>query len=540
MGADWYEGCWKDQKWRLNHLYWIETKKGVPMRFKMNWAQEYFFDHMWWCNNILKARQLGMSTLIALLILDGCLFNEGWKAGINDKKLEDAKAKLGKIKFAHDALKSPPRRGEDHVEDDEDRRQIELLAAEVYAAMGGKISKTVGVWANGSSVEISTELRSKTLQFLHISELGYVAANYPQKAKNIRDGSLPCVEVGQGVIVMESTHEGGKRGVNYEMTRNAMENGDRELALDEFRFFFFAWWGQESYRTVGDGPVRMDDEQREYFEHLERDAGITLTDEQKRWYVGKVRMHGGAVRQEYPSTPEEAFDTQVEGAIYGRMINAARAQGRLRQEFYADPDYPLYVSWDLGMRDETSLWIIQVRADAFYVLDCYTNSDQADEHYMAVVRAWEARHGQSVKMHFLPHDGARQDAGKVTYAQRLRRQGMNCVVLQRTQDKWIGIREVRRLLARCIFHENCSEVRGDFMSGVGALENYRKAPIGKYGVQSDEPLHNEASHLADAFRYFAEAHMAGLVDRHGGAMPDVRRLAAAQMGGNRGKVRGMW
>ena len=156
------------------------------------------------------------------------------------------------------------------------------------------------------------------------------------------------------------------------------------------------------------------------------------------------------------------------------------------------------------------------------------------------MRAWEARHGQSVKLNILPHDGQHQDPGKVTYAQRLRRQGLNCVVLQRTNDKWIGIREVRRLLSKCIFHANCSEVRGEFMSGVGALENYRKAPIGAYGVQRDEPLHNEASHLADAFRYFAEAYMAGFVDRHGGALPDVRRLRAAQMSGVRSRVKGMW
>lgn len=540
MGKDWYPGCWEDQKWRLNHLYWIETKDGVPVRFQMNWAQEDFFDNMWWRNNILKARQLGMSTLIAILILDGCLFNEGWHAGINDKKMEDAKAKLGKIRYAHDAMKTPPRNGVDHVEDEDDRRMINAYAQKIHKLMCGKVTKTMGVWNNGSTVEIGTELRSKTLQFLHISELGHVSANYPQKAENIRDGSLPCVEEGKGIIVMESTHEGGKVGVNYEMTRNAMECVGRKLAVNEYRFFFYAWWGHPGYRTAGGEPVRMDSELQEYFEHLEADEGIFLDDEQKRWYVGKVRVHGGAVQQEYPSTPEEAFEVKVEGAIYGSMMMAARAQGRMKQDFYADPDYPLYVSWDLGMRDETSMWLIQVRSDAFYVLDYYTNCDQADEHYIAVVRAWETRHGQSIKTNFLPHDGAREDPGKVTYAQRLRRQGLNCVVLPRTSDRWIGIREVRRLLPRCIFHENCSESRGDFMSGVGALENYRKAPIGKYGVQRDEPLHNEASHLADAFRYFAEAHMAGLVDRHGGALPNVKRLSGAQKGGNGNRVRGMW
>ena len=57
MGKDWYDGCLQDQKWRLNHLYYIKTKSQGIIRFKMNWAQEYLFEHLHTRNNILKARQ---------------------------------------------------------------------------------------------------------------------------------------------------------------------------------------------------------------------------------------------------------------------------------------------------------------------------------------------------------------------------------------------------------------------------------------------------------------------------------------------------
>ena len=484
----------------------------------MNWAQERFYRGMWYRNNILKARQLGMSTLIAILILDGCLFREGWHAGINDKNMDCAKEKLGKIRFAYQAMETVPARGVDYVEDVEDRRQIERFAREWHKVTRGQITATRGDWATGSSVVIGTALRSMTLQFLHISELGHVAANFPKKAKEIQDGSLPCVG-DEGVVVMESTHEGGKQGLNYAMTRAAMGNNGRDRLLrDEYKFFFFAWWGQPEYRAEGDEPLRVGRELQEYFEELEKD-GVCLDDAQKRWYAAKWQVHMFSMRQEYPSTPEEAFEAQVEGAIYGYQVSQLRYAGKLGQVFEAEPDFPLYVSWDIGMSDYTSLWLIQPRGDGqFYVLDCYTVNGKGLEHLVGVVRAWEALHGQSVKMHFLPHDGVKTESDEVRYVQKLQRQGLPCIVLKRIKDVWLGVDMTKRVLRRCVFHERCGEARVvdgvEYMSGLNALESYRKAPVGAYGVERAMPLHDASSHASDAFRYFCEAFDAGLVDRH--------------------------
>lgn len=545
MGKDWYENCWESQEWRLNHLYWIECKDGTPRRFKMNWAQEEFYRGMWWRNNILKARQLGMSTLISLLILDGCLFRPNWHAGINDKNLDSAKEKLAKIRFAYEAMKCAPGRGIDHVEDVGDREAIARFAAEMYKVEHGRVTATRGDWASGSSVVIGTALRSMTLQFLHVSEYGHVAANFPKRAKEIRSGSFPCVGA-DGVIVMESTHEGGKQGLNYAMTRAAMENRGRDLQREQFKFFFFPWWGDAGYRSAGVNgeELRLSTELREYFEVLEAD-GVVLDEEQKRWYAGQYEVHMGGMRQEFPSTPEEAFEVSVEGAIYGAMISRLRYDGKLCQEFEAEPDWPLYVSWDIGMSDYTSLWLVQARGDGqFYVLDCYTVSGKGMEHLVGVVRAWEAVHGQSIKLHLLPHDGAKRESDEVRYIDKLRRQGLPCVMLKRISDVWLGIDMTKRVLRRCVFHERCSEAKMvdgvEYMSGVNALENYRKAPVGAYGVEKLQPLHDGASHASDAFRYFAEAFDAGFVDRN--VVRGVERVEAAGVYGGamgRGMAKGV-
>ena len=143
MGKDFYDGCLQDQKWRLNHLYYIKTKEQGIIRFKMNWAQEYLFDHLHTRNNILKARQLGMSTFTSLYILDSCLFIPNYEAGIVDKTDDDAKEKLRKIRVAFEYMLNPPKNvGADHVTDEQDKK----IRKEAILSNGKIKVSSVVVW----------------------------------------------------------------------------------------------------------------------------------------------------------------------------------------------------------------------------------------------------------------------------------------------------------------------------------------------------------------------------------------------------------
>lgn len=517
-----YEGCFKDQYWRLNHLYWIEVKSGPPRRFRMNWAQEELFRNLWTRNNILKARQLGMSTLTALMILDGCLFRENWHAGVVDKTLEDAKEKLRKMTFALDCMAEPPM-GDDRF-GGEDRKAINRFSAR-WVKLAKPQAKATDIFFVGSksSVKVGTSLRGATLQFLHISEFGCVAANQPKKALKILGGAVNTVD-SRGVIIMESTHEGGKYGENYRLTKAAMEMVGRKLSPMDFKFFFFPWWRQPEYSVAEPGSPVVDAGLQKYFGELEK-RGITLDDGKKRWYASQCRTFGYMVRQEYPSTPEEAFESQVEGSIYGGIISDLRSQGRIRAEFEADDAYPLYVSWDIGLSDQMSLWLVQPRGDGrFYVLDHYTAHLHPLSHYFDVVRRWEAVHGQRVELHLLPHDSAKRDPEMVSFDTRFAQAGFRYIRVPRVPDIWAGIHAVRDVLRHCVFHERCSEpvkVDGEeYISGINALENYQKLPVGANGAQREMPLHNACSHSADAFRTFAEGVKNGFVNNVG----SVRRV----------------
>ena len=543
MGADWYEGCWRDRKWRLNHLYWIEVKSGPPQRFRMNWAQEELFDNLWTRNQVLKARQLGISTLTSLYILDAMLFEGNFHAGIIDKRLDDAVNKLGKMRFAFRAMVEPPGNGVDWVEDAEDRGMIADFAGKIARLMGGDeacddkkgpFREKSARFLNGSDVQVGTSMRGGTLKFLHVSEFGWKAAHRPQEAREVITGGVNTVSA-DSIVVMESTHEGGKAGENYRRVALAMRNVGKRLDKLEERFFFFPWWKEPSYRLPVVGEKLYEAHELEYFAKL-AEEGILLDEEQKRWYVGQWRSNGMAVRQEYPSTPAEALDSQIEGAIYGREIDAARMDGRLDRVFEADDDLPLYVSWDLGVADWTSLWLFQPRRDGkFSVLDCKSANRQRLEFYVGVVRRWEAQFGQPIKCHFLPHDGRADKSalGLGTAEFHFRQQGLPVVCLKRTGSVFGSIQQVRRFLRHCVFHERCGVpllVEGEeFMSGLNALENYRWAPMGANGEQRQEPLHSDESHPADAFRYFVEAYEAGLVTMFGVRVLDTPRSGVLGM-----------
>ena len=95
-----WQSVLSSQLWRLEHLYWIENKAGQLQRFSLNRAQRRLHERLWYRNDILKARQLGISTYVAMLMLDMSLFRSNFHCGIIDKSLPDAQQKLAKLHFA--------------------------------------------------------------------------------------------------------------------------------------------------------------------------------------------------------------------------------------------------------------------------------------------------------------------------------------------------------------------------------------------------------------------------------------------------------
>lgn len=457
----------KDPYWRLNNLYWIVDKRGSKVKFKLNWAQEKLYRESWYCNVILKARQLGISTFISILFLDRCLFNTHMSAGIIAHTLEDAQQLFRRVKFAYDNL--PP-------------ALKDCLVAQTDTANMLKFS-------NGSSIRVGTSLRSSTFQYLHISEFGKICAKYPDKAQEIITGSLNTVAPGQYVYI-ESTAE-GKDGYFYDICKKAQQNGEekRELTKLDFKFHFFPWYQEPSYTLTNRFPVSL--EQKEYFDHLAR-MGVVLTDDQQSWYIARLSTQKDDMRREYPSTPEESWEVSNEGFYYGKYMTHARQEGRVCFVPYEEA-LPVHTAWDLGYNDSTAIWFFQVHKMEIRVIDYVEGSGESLAHWIKVCKQRDYAYGK----HIAPHDIMVHEYSSGHTRQSIAREhGFNLLPSQKVEIL-TGIDAVRNILPRCWFDET------KCVQGLRALDNYKKEWDERHACWRSSPLHNFASHGADAFRTLA-------------------------------------
>lgn len=462
----------KDYKWRVSNLYYVKDKAGNKVLFKPNFAQKLLLDNMWFFSIILKARQLGITTFFCIVFLDQVLWNANKTAGIIAHKDRDAKKIFkDKIKFAWDNL--PP---------------------DLQAQLGPPNTDSAGElsFPNGSSIFVSTSTRGGTIQYLHISEFGYICAHYPQKAEEIVTGSINSVEQGQ-VVTIESTAE-GRSGYFYEFCEEAqkLEHVDRELSPMEFRFFFFPWWKNPAYAMAG-SPV-ITTEFKEYFQMLAAKHGIVLTKEQKNWYMAKKALNGDKMYAEYPSIPEEAFHASIQGAYYATEMMKVHETGRIIRLPY-DSALPVDTWWDLGMNDKNVCIFTQQVGNEIRFIDYYENSGEGLAHYVKMLQDRGYVYGK----HTFPHDinvkelGTGQSRYKTLLDLNLR----NIRTVERTKSVVDDIEAVRKLFSRFYFDEEKTKKL------TTALEAYRKQWNDKTGEFMNSPLHDQHSHACDAMRTLA-------------------------------------
>lgn len=465
-----------DRWWRLNNLYHIKDVKGQKVLFKPNWAQENFYKDIWYYNCVLKARQLGFSTFIAIYILDACLWNDDIRCGIIDASLPDAKKKLEKIKYAYKYLPDWLR----------ERNPTKKSGAEEIE------------FENGSGVVVGTSHRGDTLQILHISEYGKIAARYPDKAIEIKTGALNAVHAGQQIFV-ESTAE-GQQGEFFDLVENARRlkaSGSHLTPLDP-KFHFYAWWQHPSY-VLGETDIDntiIDAELAKYFDSLP----IDLTPGQKAWYVKKAESQGEHMKREFPSTPEEAFEASLEGAYFTKQLEAARKQGNIAPLPY-EPSLPVYTFWDIADNsDYMSVWFFQHVGNEYRFIRYIQAAGEDYGWFQNQMNSF----GYVYKEHCWPHDGGHKNQtpqGIMSKKEIANTYGIAPIrIVGRTKDKMSSIQRARTILPRCKF---CAVNAAE---GIKLLQSYRKEWNEKLGVWKDTPRHDDASHCADAFMTFADGY----------------------------------
>jgi len=195
---------------------------------------------------------------------------------------------------------------------------------------------------------------------------------------------------------------------------------------------------------------------------------------------------------QYAQEFECSWNANVPGAIYGKELETAQAEGRICNVPY-DPSCKVDTFWDLGVGDSTSIWFTQTVGRAIHVIDFYEARNEGLPHYCKMLTDRRYVYGD----HHAPHDIEVRELG----SGKSRREvawdlGLNFRVVPKLplED---GIHAAQMLIPRCYFDRERTK------DGLEALRQYHRAYNERTRSFRASPVHDWSSHASDSFRYLA-------------------------------------
>lgn len=196
--------------------------------------------------------------------------------------------------------------------------------------------------------------------------------------------------------------------------------------------------------------------------------------------------------QEYMTS----WSAALPGAYYAREIDKMERAGALTRVPH-NPGRQVHTAWDIGASDTFVVWFLQKTPGGWAAIDYVQNTSQGVDWYVRQIQERPYAYGE----HLLPHDADNQQVAlpeAASIADTVRKLGLkNVRIVPRTPSVANDINEVRKVLPTVVFDtEKCAP-------GIDALRSYRREWDEKLKTYKDRPLHDWASHPADAFRTFA-------------------------------------
>lgn len=183
-------------------------------------------------------------------------------------------------------------------------------------------------------------------------------------------------------------------------------------------------------------------------------------------------------------------------AIYANEIRAANLEGRIRLVPY-DRARAVDCFWDLGYGDMTAIWMVQPFPMEYRIIDYMEGSGRSIQHWLSELQ----QRGYVFGCDYIPWDVGMHAAlmgGGRSVEQLMLAAGRKVRMVPKIPVA-VGINAARTLFPQCWFDEERTK------AGVRALSHYRYGVVQTLEHVTREPLHDWASHGADAFRSFAVA-----------------------------------
>ncbi len=270
----------------IENLVKIADKEGNVVPFKLNELQGDFVKNMEKFNIILKSRQLGFSSVALALSLYYANTQPNTTCLLMSYSIDSATGIFEKLK------------------------QMYFTIPEAFACKLENNNKKELKFKNGSRIIISTcgnkdVARGLTIKFAHLSEVAFMKETVEKQMLAIEQALVP-----NGYMILEST----ANGLNYfNELWNKANNGETM-----YKPFFYNWYQNKSMFAKDYEYSMMVWNKRENpiptYENLTTeeqmlfDKGATI--EQLIWRRLKINnANEEQFKQEYPSTPLEAFIT---------------------------------------------------------------------------------------------------------------------------------------------------------------------------------------------------------------------------------------
>jgi hypothetical protein len=199
---------------------------------------------------------------------------------------------------------------------------------------------------------------------------------------------------------------------------------------------------------------------------------------------------------------EEA--TSDEGSVFGRLLDLLGARGGF--DSFEHPNTDVFTSWDLGIADAVAIWFWRINEHGVAdLVDFHQGHGRELSHYFGILDAKPYEYAK----HWLPHDARARSlqTGVSVLDQFITRYGAGAVAIGPAMSLADGLTAARWHLEQPIrIHPRCqvpilNDAGGEESpGGLEALREYRYEWDEEHRVFSKRPLHNWASHPADAFR----------------------------------------
>jgi hypothetical protein len=241
---------------------------------------------------LLKARQLGGTVISEALLAHLTFFFKHTRAGIASDHIDNSRKLWQVLLRVYDNLPGWMRPSSG-VKTKANNLYLDQLDSDLTVG-AGNMTNTFG--------------QGMTVDTAHLTE---VSTFLPENANAIDEDLRPAFNSSKrhhSLLILESTGQGGK-GNYFHDQYSAARKGK-----SQFKALFLAWFRDPVKWSMPSGGIEIDKHNQALANRISREENVELSKEQLAWYQvmrGDYEERGklGQFLQEYPSFPEEAFQT---------------------------------------------------------------------------------------------------------------------------------------------------------------------------------------------------------------------------------------